>query len=39
VGLELDGPEGSDRRLLAIALALEDVFGGVPAPVLAGGAQ
>ena len=26
VGLELDGPEGSDRRLLAIALALEPVL-------------
>ena len=27
VGLELDGPEGSDRRLLEIARTLEDVIG------------
>ena len=26
VGMEIDGPEGSDRRLLAIAAALEDIF-------------
>jgi mandelamide amidase len=32
VGLELDGPAGSDRRLLAIARALEGVFGFLPAP-------
>jgi indoleacetamide hydrolase len=32
VGLELDGPAGSDRRLLAIAWALEGVFGFLPAP-------
>jgi Asp-tRNA(Asn)/Glu-tRNA(Gln) amidotransferase A subunit family amidase len=32
VGLELDGPAGSDRRLRAIGLALEAVFGRVPAP-------
>lgn len=32
VGLEIDGPEGSDRNLLAIGLALEDVFGRLPAP-------
>jgi mandelamide amidase len=30
VGLELDGPAGSDRRLLAIGLALEPVLGRVP---------
>ena len=27
VGLEIDGPENSDRKLLAIALALELLFG------------
>jgi mandelamide amidase len=32
VGLELDGPAGSDRRLLAIGLALEKLFGRLPAP-------
>jgi hypothetical protein len=32
VGLELDGPAGSDRRLIAIGLALEKVFGRLPAP-------
>ena len=32
VGLELDGPAGSDRRLLAIGMALDDVFGRLPAP-------
>ena len=32
VGLELDGPSGSDRRLLAIGLALEAVLGRLPAP-------
>ncbi|HSW23693.1 MAG TPA: amidase family protein, partial [Burkholderiaceae bacterium] len=32
VGLELDGPAGSDRRLLAIGLALEGVFGRLPPP-------
>jgi indoleacetamide hydrolase len=32
VGLELDGPAGSDRRLLAIGLALEPLFGRLPAP-------
>lgn len=30
VGLELDGPPGSDRRLIAIGLALERVFGRLP---------
>ncbi len=33
VGLELDGPAGSDRRLIAIALALEKLFGRLPPPV------
>src|SRR5206468_4123296 len=32
VGLELDGPAGSDRRLLAIARAVEGVFGFLPRP-------
>lgn len=32
VGLELDAPAGSDRRLLAIALALERVLGRLPPP-------
>ena len=32
VGLELDGPANSDRRLLGIALSLEQLFGRLPAP-------
>lgn len=32
VGLELDGPAGSDRRLLAIGVALDSVFGRLPPP-------
>ncbi|EJE50040.1 amidase, Asp-tRNAAsn/Glu-tRNAGln amidotransferase A subunit [Acidovorax sp. CF316] len=32
VGLEIDGPVGSDRRLLAIGLEIEKVLGSVPAP-------
>ncbi|HET9070021.1 MAG TPA: amidase family protein [Amaricoccus sp.] len=32
VGIELDGPAGSDRRLLAIGMALEGVFGSLPPP-------
>jgi indoleacetamide hydrolase len=31
VGLELDGPAGSDRRLIAIGMAMEAVLGRVPA--------
>ena len=34
VGLELDGPLGSDRRLLSIGLAMEAVLDSVPAPAL-----
>jgi indoleacetamide hydrolase len=34
VGLELDGPLGSDARLLAIGLALETLLGATPAPAL-----
>jgi mandelamide amidase len=32
LGIELDGPSGSDRRLLSIGLALEVLLGPVPAP-------
>jgi mandelamide amidase len=32
LGMELDGPAGSDRKLLAIGLALEQQFGHLPAP-------
>lgn len=32
IGIELDGPAGSDRRLLAIGMALDDVFGRLPPP-------
>lgn len=32
VGLELDGPAGSDRHLLAVAAALEAAFPRMPAP-------
>jgi mandelamide amidase len=34
VGLELDGPLGSDARLLGIGLAIEAVLGTLPAPAL-----
>ena len=32
VGMELDGPSGSDRRLLSIGLALEKLLGRIPPP-------
>ncbi|MCA1374976.1 indoleacetamide hydrolase [Bradyrhizobium yuanmingense] len=32
IGLELDGPAGSDPRLLAIGMALEAAFGRLPPP-------
>ena len=32
IGLELDGPESSDERLLAIGVALDAIFGRLPAP-------
>ncbi len=32
VGLEIDGPVGSDANLVAIGLAIEGVLGSVPAP-------
>lgn len=32
IGLELDGPAGSDRRLLAIGMALDALFGRLPPP-------
>lgn len=35
VGIELDGPAASDRRLLAIGIALESIFGRIPAPAVA----
>ncbi|SEF05141.1 mandelamide amidase [Burkholderia sp. WP9] len=34
VGLELDGPLGEDRRLLAIGVAFEQILGALPAPLL-----
>ncbi|CAH2910091.1 MAG: Indoleacetamide hydrolase (EC [uncultured Paraburkholderia sp.] len=34
VGLELDGPLGSDRHLLAVGVAFEQLLGEVPPPVL-----
>jgi mandelamide amidase len=37
VGLELDGPAGSDRALLAIGLAVEQALGRLPAPALRAG--
>jgi Asp-tRNA(Asn)/Glu-tRNA(Gln) amidotransferase A subunit family amidase len=36
VAIELDGTAGSDRRLLAIGMAVEAVLGALPAPVLRG---
>jgi Asp-tRNA(Asn)/Glu-tRNA(Gln) amidotransferase A subunit family amidase len=32
VGLELDGPAGSDRRLIAIGMAIEALLGRIPSP-------
>jgi mandelamide amidase len=32
VGIELDGPAGSDRKLISIGLALENLFGRLPPP-------
>jgi mandelamide amidase len=32
VGIELDGPSGSDRKLLSIGLALEELLGRIPPP-------
>ena len=34
VGLELDGPLGSDQRMLAIGMSIEAVLGPAPAPAL-----
>ena len=34
VGLELDGPLGSDMRLLGIAMGFEALLGRLPAPTL-----
>jgi mandelamide amidase len=33
IGIEIDGPWGSDARLLAIAMTLEQIYGTLPAPV------
>jgi len=33
VGIEIDGPSNSDRRLLGIALTLERILGRLPAPL------
>lgn len=33
VGVEIDGPVGSDRKLLSIGLAIEEVLGRTPAPM------
>jgi Asp-tRNA(Asn)/Glu-tRNA(Gln) amidotransferase A subunit family amidase len=35
VGLELDGPEGQDRALLGIGIAIEKLFGKLPPPGIA----
>lgn len=35
LAIELDGPAGSDRRLLAIAMAVEALLGPLPAPAFA----
>jgi mandelamide amidase len=32
VGIEIDGPDGSDQQVLAIGLALETVLPELPAP-------
>ena len=32
VGLEIDGPVGSDAKLLAVGLAIEALLGSAPAP-------
>ena len=32
VGIELDGPAGSDRRLIALGLAMKKILGRLPAP-------
>jgi mandelamide amidase len=34
VGMEIDGPVGSDKRLLGIGMAMEAWFGTLPAPAL-----
>jgi indoleacetamide hydrolase len=34
VGLELDGPVGSDARLLGIGLSIETLLGALPAPTI-----
>ena len=34
VSIELDGPAGSDQRMLQLGLAIEQVLGHLPAPGL-----
>ncbi len=36
VAIELDGPEGADRDLLGVGLAIEALLGPLPAPTLSG---
>ncbi len=36
VGIELDGPEGADRKVLALGQAIEQVIGRLPAPEFPG---
>ncbi|MEI6418753.1 MAG: amidase family protein, partial [Sphingomonadales bacterium] len=36
VAIELDGPAGSDRQLLAIGMAVETVLGVLPSPIIGG---
>jgi mandelamide amidase len=33
VGIEIDGPQGSDLRLLSIGMAIERVLGPTPPPL------
>jgi mandelamide amidase len=35
ISIEIDGPAGNDRQILAIAMAIEQVLGHLPPPVLA----
>jgi len=32
VGIELDGPAGSDRRLIELGMAIENLIGPIPSP-------
>jgi mandelamide amidase len=33
-GMEIDGPVGTDKRILGIGMAMESLFGTLPAPKL-----